>query len=206
MLLLLKTELTVLLKKMAERFDKVLFLNMNSSELVNRGAAYYGAKAKFAAGKTTNKEFREALGKEKPANYTPTKEDAIAYGKFVAAKTQFLFGSLDTPVALNSDIAKMAAQFQTFGLKQTEFIAHMIGHKEWLKLIRYIVSSMLIFSYIGGAFGMKWDDSFKTLRWGMPPAIQFFIDLYNSGVMGVDKYGNKLDGSQRAKVVGKSLH
>jgi len=192
-------------KKMAEKFDNVLFVNMNASELVNRGAAYYGAKAKFAAGKTTNKEFREALGKEKPANYTPTKEDAIAYGKFVAAKTQFLFGSLDTPVALNSDIAKMVAQFQTFGLKQTEFIGHMIGQREWRKLIRYIASSMLLFSYIGGAFGMKWDDSFKTLRWGMPPAIQFFVDLYNSGVMGVDKYGNKLDGSQRAKVVGKSL-
>ncbi len=192
-------------KKMAERFDNVLFLNMNASELVNRGAAYYGAKAKFAAGKITNKEFREALGREKPADYKPTKEDAIAYGKFVSAKTQFLFGSLDTPVALNSDIAKMAAQFQTFGLKQTEFIGHMVGQKEWLKLIRYIVSSMLLFSYIGGAFGMKWDDSFKTLRWGMPPAIQFFVDLYKNGIIGEDKYGNKLDGSQKAKLVGKSL-
>jgi hypothetical protein len=179
-------------KKMAEKFDNVLFLNMNASELVNRGAAYYGAKAKFAAGRTTDKEFRLAFGKEKPAGYTPTMEDAVAYGKFVAAKTQFLFGPLDTPLAFNSDIAKMAFQFQTFGVKQSEFIIQMLGEKEWKKFIRYVVSSTLLFTLVGRAFGMKWDDAFFPLRWGWPPAIQFFIDLYAKGITGEDKYGNKI--------------
>jgi hypothetical protein len=192
-------------KKFAERFDKVLFLNMNASELVNRGAAYYGAKSKFLKNKVNNKDFREALGKEKPADYTPTLQDAIQYGKFVSAKTQFLFGPLDTPVALNSDIAKMAAQFQTFGLKQTEFVGHMLGDREWRKLIRYLLSTFLLFTYIGSAFGMKWSDAGFPLRWGMPPAIQFGFDLWRGGVMGTDKYGNKLDWGQRAKMVGKSL-
>jgi hypothetical protein len=192
-------------KKMAERFDKVLFLNMNASELMNRGAAYYGAKSKFLKNKLTNKEFREALGREKPEGYTPTLQDAIRYGKFVSAKTQFLFGPLDTPVGLNSDVAKMAAQFQTFGLKQTEFIGHMLGDHEWRKLIRYLLSSFLLFTYIGSAFGMKWSDAGFPLRWGMPPAIQFGIDLWTGGVMGTDKYGNKLDWGQRGKMVGKSL-
>lgn len=192
-------------KKAAEKFDNVLFLNMSASELVNRGAAYYGAKAKFLDGKITPKEFKNELGEEMPANYVPTMEDAIRYGKKVSSKTQFLFGPLDTPVALNSDLAKMAVQFQTFGLKQAEFVGQMVGKKEWLKLVRYMLSSMLLFHFIGSAFGMKWDDSFKTLRWGMPPAIQFLIDLWNSGVMGKDKYGNILDTEQRAKAVGKSL-
>ena len=193
------------IKSAAEKFDKVLFANMNASELVNRGAAYYGAKAKFLNGKITNKEYRASFGKDKPANYQPTMEDAIKYGKFVSAKTQFLFGALDTPVALNSDIAKMVAQFQTFGLKETEFIADMYNNKEWLKLTRYITSSMLLFQYIASAFGMSWDDSFKTLRFGMPPAIQFFMDLRKSGIMGEDKYGNILSNEDRAKLVGKSL-
>jgi len=194
------------IKKAAERFDKVLFLNMNASELVNRGAAYYGAKAKYLDGKISRKEFRAAFGENMPeGGYVPTKEDAITYGKFVSAKTQFLFGSLDTPVALNSDIMKMLFQFQTFGLKQAEFVGTLYNDKEFAKLFRYMLSSMLLFQYIGQMFGMKWDDSFKTLRWGMPPAFQFALDLYRSGILGEDKYGNKLDAEKRTKLLGKSL-
>jgi hypothetical protein len=193
------------IKKFAERFDKVLFLNMNASELVNRGAAYYGAKAKYLSGNITPKEISKALGKEVTKDYTPNMEDAVAYGKFVAAKTQFQFGALDTPVALNSDIAKTFAQFQTFGLKQAEFIGSMANEREYAKLFRYILSSMLLFTYIGGAFGMKWDDSFKTLRFGMPPVIQFLIDIWGQGIVGEDKYGNKLTPGERVKSVGKSL-
>jgi hypothetical protein len=192
-------------KKWAEQWDNILFLNMQASELVNRGAAYYGAKAKFLDGKITPKEFRLGLGRDMPANYTPTLEDAVDYGKFVAEKTQFRFGPLDAPAAITGPIARTAAQFQTFGIKQTEFILNMITDKEYAKLIRYIVSSMFLFQFIGSAFGMKWDDSFKTLRWGMPPAIQFLIDLYNNGVLGEDKYGNTLDVGQRVAAVGKSL-
>jgi hypothetical protein len=193
------------IKKFAEKFDKVLFLNMNASELVNRGAAYYGAKAKYLNGDITPKEISKALGKEVNKDYTPTLEDAVAYGRFVAAKTQFLFGSLDTPVALNSDIAKTFAQFQTFGLKQAEFIGSMANEREWAKLFRYILSSMLLFTYIGGAFGMKWDDSFKTLRFGMPPVIQFIMDIWGRGIIGEDAYGNKLDAGERVRAVSKSL-
>jgi hypothetical protein len=188
-----------------ERVDSVLFANMNASELVNRGAAYYGSKAKFADGKISRKEFRNAFGKEMPENYTPTMEDAIAYGKFIAAKTQFLFGSLNTPVGLSSDTAKMFFQFQTFGIKQVEFVSSLVRDREFAKLLRYMISSLILFSTIGSAFGMKWTDSIWPLRWGWPPAIQFFIDLYTGGVTGKDKYGNKLDLGQRAKVAGRTL-
>jgi len=192
-------------KKAAEKFDNAMFVNMSASELVNRGAAYYGAKAKFLNGKIKPKEFRNALGREMPADYSPTMEDAIDYGKAISAKTQFLFGPLDTPVGMSSDIAKTAAQFQTFGLKQQEFIWQMLGEKEYLKFTRYMLSSMLLFAYIGSAFGMRWDDSLKTLRWGYPPIVQFIIDLAQKGVFGKDKYGNKLDPMERVSGVAGSL-
>jgi hypothetical protein len=192
-------------KKMAEKFDNVLFINMTASELVNRGAAYYGAKAKFINGKITPKEYKQAFGEDRPANYVPTMEDAVHYGKFVSGKTQFLFGPLDTPVGLNSDIAKTAAQFQTFGLKQTEFIMSMIGQKNWWKLIRYLASSMLLFSFIGSAFGMKWDDSFKTFKFGIPPALQFGLDIWGAITGAKDQYRNVPSGSSRVRTVGNSI-
>ncbi len=188
-----------------EKVDKVLFANMNASELVNRGAAYYGAKTKFVRGKISPKEFKMAFGKEMPKGYTPTIRDAKDYGKYVAAKTQFKFGALDTPVAMNSDLMKMVFQFQTFGLKQSEFVAQMAKDKEFKKLTRYTISSMLLFELIGSAFGMSWDESWKTFRFGMPPAIKFFRDLFRTLVQGEDQYGNPLDTEEKAKATAGTL-
>ena|GEM_PF-5952353 len=193
------------IKKAAEKADKVLFANMNASELINRGAAYYGAKQKFIAGKTKAKEYREAFGKDMPNGYKPTLEDAKAYGKFVAAKTQFLFGAIDTPVALASDLARTSAQFQMFPLKQQEFILEMVHHKDWLKLTRYIAASALLFQYIGGAFGMSWKDTFPFFTFGKPPFIQFAMDVWGAVFGTKDQYGNVPSGKARLKTVGKSL-
>lgn len=192
-------------KAYAEKFDKVLFANMNATELINRGSAYYGAKAKFLAGKITPKEYRLAFDKKQPEGYTPTLEDAIEYGKFVAEKTQFLFGPLETPHYVSGPMAKLGVQFQTFGMKQAEYIGQMLGDKEFAKFTRYMIGSSLLFHYIAGAVGMSWDDSFKTFRWGMPPILQFFVDLWQRGALGEDQYGNKLDAGERAGAVGKSL-
>ena len=90
-------------------------------------------------------------------------------------------------------------QFQTFGMKQAEFVTQLAGDKEYAKLISYIVGSMLLFGTIGKAFGMDWDESFKVMRFGSPPAFKFAMDLYNSGILGEDKYGNKLNPEKRAK-------
>ena len=192
-------------KTMVNKMDAVLFYNMKASEQINRGAAYYGAKAKFLEGKITAREFRQALGKDMPANYSPTMEDATSYGKYVSAKTQFLFGPVDTQLGLSSDVAKAATQFSTFGIKQAEFIAGMANKQDAVKLTRYVASSMLIFGTIGTAFGMNWDDSFKTFRFGYPPMFQFFYELFLGGILGVDNYGNAVDAKGRASLVGKSL-
>ena len=193
------------IKDWAEKFNKKLFINMEASELVNRGGAYYGAKAKFLAGKITAKEFDLAFGTKQPENYVPTEKEAIQYGKFIAEKTQFLFGPLETPQIMSGPMAKTAFQFQTFALKQTEFVGQLASDREIAKLSRYLFGSALLFKYIGGVFGMRWDESFKTWRWGLPPVIQFVQDLWDSGVLGEDKYGNELDWGERAGAVGKSL-
>ena len=192
-------------KKMAEKFDTALFLNMTASELVNRGAAYYGAKSKFLKGKTTPKEYREAFGKPMPEGYTPTMEDAIHYGKFVSSKTQFLFGPLDTPVGLSSDISKTAAQFSTFGLKQSEFIINMIGQKNWWKLIRYLASSMLLFSFVGSMFGMKWSDSLQPFKFGAPPAWSFFTGLFDAITGAKNQYNQTPSVNSRIRTVENTL-
>jgi len=193
------------IKGAVEKVDSVLFANMNASEFVNRGAAYYGGKAKLIAGKVKPKEYKMAFGKEMPKDYKPTINDAVNYGKFVAAKTQFKFGALDTPVAMNSNLMKLIFQFQTFSLKQTEFIVQMAKDKEYAKLIRYTTASMMLFQLIGSAFGMSWKDAIKPWRFGIPPALQFFLDLFNKGIVGKDKYGNILDTEEKVKATADTL-
>ena len=193
------------IKKWAERADRALFANMNATELINRGAAYFGGKAKFLDGNVTPKEYREAFGKPMPDGYKPTLEDAKEYGKSVAAKTQFLFGSIDTPVFLSSDIAKTAGQFQTYGLKQQEFILEHIHHKDWAKFARYLIGSALLFQYIGGAFGMTWKDTFPYFKFGYPPFLQFAMDVGGAVLGTKDQYGNVPSVPSRLRTIGSSL-
>ena len=272
------------IKKAAEKLDKLTFMNMEVSEYINKGAAYYGGKAKFLDGKTTAKEFWLAFGEKIPSKYImdekgvrdiktergyskklfnekpnisenakeqlqknkDTRDGLIAqikeyefltrenrkrekngeapllvdellpeakellewsidYGKWVSEKTQFLFGPLETQAYLSGPMAKTAAQFQTFTIKQGEFIGRMATDKEWAKLARYLIGSSLLFNFIGSAFGMKWDDSVNLFRWGLPPIVQFISDMYTYLIKGEDRYGNVLDDDQKEKAIGKSV-
>jgi hypothetical protein len=215
-------------KQWAERYDKVLYANMNASEFVNRGAAYFGAKEKYLAGKVKPKDVKKALNKDVQKGYEVTEQDAIDYGKFVAEATQFTFGALDTPVGLQSDIAKTLFQFQTFTVKQMERIGEQavstakpfldikktgdiketmkqIKDSEWDKFARYLFASSLLFTYIGRIFGMGLKDVFPFIKFGYPPIWQFVKDIWDEGLMGEDEYGNELDTEERLSAVGKSL-
>ena len=191
--------------RFVNKADQVMFLNMTSSELINRGAAYYGAKSKFLDGKITPKEYELAFGEKQPANYKPTEQDAIEYGKFVSEKTQFLFGPLETQHYVSGPIAKTMTQFSSYGLKQTEFMVQLIKNREYAKIARYIIGTPLFFQYIAGALGMSWKDSFLTFKWGLPPALKFIQALWDVGVKGEDKYGNKLTTSEKMKSLGSSF-
>lgn len=165
-------------KKAVEKLDKGLFYLFENVEKINRGAAYYGAKSR-----ALSKGLNES--------------EAIKQGVEAARKTQFTFGSVDTPVALQSDIAKTLLQFQSFNIKQAEFLAGKIKNKEWAGLARYIGANLLIISTIGQLIGLDYTDAVPFYgvltgesKIGQTPAVKAAEDIYGAAVGTPDKYGN----------------
>lgn len=123
-------------KKNIEKMDKALWFFFDNAEKINRGAAYFGAKQKaLDAGKSL--------------------DEAIAEGVKVARKTQFTFGRVDTPVLMQNDIVKVFTQFQSFNVKQTEFIAGLVKNKEYAKLGRFLGATAFMMTAMGQALNYK---------------------------------------------------
>jgi hypothetical protein len=167
-------------KKFWEQADKGLFSFFELAEKVNRGGAYFGAKARAIAGGKTEKE-------------------AIQEGIEMARKTQFTFGSVDTPVALQSDIAKVLTQFQSFNIKQVEFLAEMVKGKEYAGLTRWIGANMLLLFTVGKVMGWDWKDfiPFGNVLEGQnpiggSPAFSLGRDVLALASGGKDRYGNEM--------------
>lgn len=160
-------------KTTMQKLDKGLFVFFEIAEKINRGSAYYGAKAK-------------ALSEGK------TLEQAIEYGKEIVRKTQFSFGKIDTPVALQSDLAKTIVQLQSFTLKQVEFLGGKVAKKEFAGLARYIAGSLAMVYTVGQLFGMKLSDIIPSFRFGTTPTLTLPKDALTDVITGKDKYGNPL--------------
>jgi hypothetical protein len=171
-------------KKFMEKADKVLFSMFDTAEKINRGAAYFGAKAKgLASG------MNEA--------------QAIEYGKKIVRETQFAFGSIDTPVGMSSDLVKTLVQFQTFTTKQIEFLAGMAKNKEYAGLIRYALSGLAFVYTVGQAFGMKKEDLLPIYRLGIPPSLKLPWEGAKAIVNAPDKYGQpRTTGEKVSDIVG----
>lgn len=172
-------------KKNLERLDKVLFSFFDAAEKINRGAAYLGAKAK-------------ALSKGK------TEEESAEYAKEIVRKTQFSFGSIDTPVALQSDIAKTLTQFQTYTVKQIEFLTEMAKDKNFAGLLRYALGGLAFTYTIGKAFGMKPEQLIPSFRFDTPPSLKLPVEVGKAALNTPDKYGKQRSLSQKAKDIGNS--
>ncbi len=152
-------------KKLLQKTDKVLFYMFETAEKINRGSAYFGAKAKgIANGMTENQ--------------------AIEYAKKIVRDTQFQFGSIDTPVAMSSDIMKVLGQFQTFTTKQIEFLAGMAKNKEYAGLIRYVLAGLVFVYTIGQVFGMDPKDLVPIYRLGIPPSLKLPFETAKLAVGG----------------------
>lgn len=141
------------IKTTMQKVDKGLFFFFETAEKINRGAAYFGAKAKGIASGMSEKQ-------------------AIEYGKKIVRETQFAFGSIDTPVGMSSDIVKTLTQFQTFTTKQIEFLAGMAKNKEYAGLIRYAIAGAAFVYTVGQAFGMDLKDLLPIYRLGTPPSLK----------------------------------
>lgn len=172
-------------KKAMEKIDKGLYSMFQSAEYINRGSAYFGAKAKGLAEGMSEKE-------------------AIDYAKKIVRDTQFTFGSIDTPIKLQSDIMKTMFQFQTFTVKQIEFLAGMMKNKEYAGLIRYLGSSLAFVYTVGQLFGMKPTDILPWFRFDVPPSLKLPTEIAKAGLDSPDKYGQPRDLSQKASDIAKA--
>lgn len=180
-------------KGIAEKIDKGLFVFFEAAEKINRGAAYFGAKQK-------------ALDSGK------TEEQAILVGIKSARDTQFTFGSVDTPVALQSDLIKTLTQFQSFNLKQTEFLGEMIRNKEFGGLMRWLGANTAILLTVGKVMGWDWKDfvPFGGVLDGQSPiggspAFTLGKDVLGAAMNSPDKYGNQPSTEDKLKTIGKDL-
>ena len=149
-------------KQTMQKLDTGLYALHTISEYINRGAAYWGAKAKA---------IDEGM----------SEYEAVQYAKKIGRDTQFNYGSIDTPVAIGGDIAKTLTQFMSYPIKQTEFIAELLQNKEWSALIRYILGAIFAVTVIGKVFNIKAQD-FIPLSFLAPQQV--------GGTPGVTKFGN----------------
>lgn len=131
--------------------DKGLMALFQTAEKVNRGAAYFGAKAKA---------LEQGL----------SETQAIEKAKEIVRKTQFVFGAIDTPVILSSDLAKTIGQLQTYNIKQLEFLLTKIGKKEFTGMIRWVGSMLVLSKVLKDQFGMRLD--LLPIHFSLTPSLQ----------------------------------
>lgn len=167
-------------KKFWEKADKALFYMFETVEKINRGAAYYGAK-------------QRALEKGL------TEESAIQEGLEMARKTQFTFGSVDTPVWLQGDVVKLVTQFQSYNLKQSEFLGEMLSNKEYAGMVRWLGANTVMLYTIGQVMGWDFKDfvPFSDIAsgertFGETPAVKLAKDTTKIISGGNDEYGNPI--------------
>lgn len=172
-------------KKAMEKIDKGLWAMFQTAEHINRGSAYFGAKAKALAQGMSEKE-------------------AIEAGKKMVRDTQFSFGSIDTPVALQNDIVKTLTQFQSYTVKQIEFLTEMAKNKEFAGLIRYAVGGLAFTYTIGQIFGMKPEQLLPMFRFDTPPSLKLPVEVAKATLDAPDKYGQDRDLEQKMSDIAKS--
>lgn len=148
-------------KTALQKFDPVLFAMFDTAEKINRGAAYFGAKS-------------QALAKGLD------EEQAIKYAKRIVRETQFAFSSVDAPVALSSDIAKVFTQLQTYNIKQIELLGRMAKNKEYAGLLRYTMASLGFVYTVGQLFGMTANQIVPAVRFASAPLTTTLGNIYNS--------------------------
>lgn len=160
-----------------EKLDKGLWAMFDMAEKINRGAAYFGAKAKAVA-------------------QGASEEEAVKQALKIVRDTQFTFGSIDTPPVLQSEINKVLLQFQSFNIKQAEFLIEMIGRKDLAGIARFTGANVLIIGTIGQALGYDYLDAIPfsgvltgETKLGATPPVQLAATIGKALTGAEDKYG-----------------
>jgi hypothetical protein len=202
--------------KAIETFDKVLFSFFQGAEHINRGMTYFGAKTQFLDGKAAKSDIKDALGfndiNGEGVNFL-TEKNAIDYAKFIVRKTQFVFGKIDTPLILSSDLGKTLLQFQSFTTKQVEFLTEMAKKaatgdekaKNLFGLLRYAIAGTIFVYTVGQAFNMKMQDLLPFWRFGVPPSLNVPYQIGSATFNAPNQYNQPRTIPQKLKDIGNSL-
>lgn len=184
-------------KKFWEKTDKVLYFLLTTVDNINRGSAYFGAKAKYYA---ENTKFDKPTG-NRIFNTDASELKAKEYARDIAEKTQFMYNNINTPVALGSDINKTLLQFQSFTTKETEFLVRMGRDKNYAGLLRYLAASIILMLALGKIFKTKWSDIIPIFRFAaqLPPIISIPTTLFQAAVGTPDQFGQVPSASTREK-------
>src|SRR3990167_7869251 len=166
-----------------EKADKAGFSMMRFTEFINRAPAYYGAKAK----KIYELKSQGIAGLE-------AERSAIEYAKDVVEDTQFRYDELGNPIGLSSDIAKTITKFQTYTIKQLEFLGRKLKTRDIKGLTRYAMGSMGVLVSVGSAIGLKLTDFLpgaRILEEGkyVPPLLQPLLSAAAAALNVPGKYG-----------------
>lgn len=178
-------------KKFWENTDKALFYLFETVEHINRGSAYFGAKAKYYA-ENSRTENGIQIWKE-----DTSEEKAREYARTLVEDTQFTFGAVDTPPVLSSDIAKTLLQFQSFNIKQLEFLTEMAKNKNYAGLIRFVLATLAFGYTIGKLFGFKWQDMIPGSRYSLPPIPNAVWTTFQALADAPDQFGNQRTAKQK---------
>lgn len=169
-------------KKLEQMGDTALFSAFNTAEFINRGAAYYGAKAKF---------MKEGAAKGLDGDELTTY--AIDKAKEIVRKTQFQFGPLDAPLVMRGDVMKSALQLQGFTLKQAEFLMNKVNDRDIAGLLRYTAASLAIVATVGKSLGLDSKDFMPGVRFledgSLPPGMQLPAGIAGAMFNTPDRYG-----------------
>lgn len=169
-------------KKLEQMGDTALFSAFNTAEFINRGAAYYGAKAKYL-----DEGTKKGLKGDELMTY------AIDKAKETVRKTQFQFGPLDAPLVMRGDVMKSALQLQGFTLKQAEFLMNKVNDRDVAGLLRYTAASLAIVATVGKSLGLDSKDFMPGVRFledgSLPPGLQLPVGVAGAMFNTPDRYG-----------------
>ena len=98
-----------MVKKFMDKVDKAGWAMFTFTEKINRGSAYLGARAKYLD------------------THPGDIQGAIKYASRVVSDTQFHFNDMELPPILRSKTGRGIAQYQSFNIKQAEFLLDMFG-------------------------------------------------------------------------------
>ena len=173
-------QVSTALRSTLKNVDEGLWAMFNTAEKINRGSAYLGAK-----GKALRKGMSE--------------EAAQKYAQDVVGRTQFRFNDIETPLALRGQVTKTLTQFQSFNIRQADFLGDITkgalkgNPKEMAKVVRWIGANIGMAALLGNILGIKWWSSIPInpdFRGVESPTVKLGKGAWDIA-QGKDEFGNE---------------